>query len=189
MNLTAATQQRPAVRHLLSDLHFRADINYCWLSREDAGRYALIVPAMYGPRDFLRLVTVATVEEAVAAGLIELGEPMPMPPYNYGGRYRWRTVQQGQMVSLTEHGMTVATGTAEWILTPENVYRLWDEDVIEVFCKPHFSLNDATGRIEVDGLTIREHTGRPKQVAYFGDRITRDADGGYTVHHAAAVAR
>ena len=109
MNLTAAPQQRPAVRHLLNDLNFRADLTHCWLSREDAGRYSLIVPAMYGTLDFLRLVTVTTFEEAIAAGLVELGEPMPMPPYNYGGpKYRWRTIQQGQTVSLAKHGMAVA---------------------------------------------------------------------------------
>jgi hypothetical protein len=99
---------RPAVRLLLDTINFRADIDYCWLSREDVGRYSLIVPAMYGPHDHLRLVTVATVEEAVAAGLVELGELVPMPVYNYGGRYRWRTIQQGQTVGLTELGMAVA---------------------------------------------------------------------------------
>jgi hypothetical protein len=106
--MAATVKLRPAVQHLLDDLHFRADINYCWLSREDTSRYSLIVPAMYGPRDHLRLVTVATVEEAVDAGLVELGELMPMPVYNYGGRYRWRTIQQGQTVGLTERGMVVA---------------------------------------------------------------------------------
>lgn len=106
--MATAVKLRPAVCHLLSDLNFRADINYCWLSREDAGRYSLIVPAMYGPRDHLRLVTVTTVEEAVAAGLVELGELVPMPVYNYGGRYRWRTIQQGQTIALTEHGAEVA---------------------------------------------------------------------------------
>jgi hypothetical protein len=106
--MVATVKLRPAVHHLLDDLHFRADIDYCWLSREDASRYSLIVPAMYGPRDHLRLVMVATVEEAVDAGLVELGELMPMPVYNYGGRYRWRTIQQGQTVGLTERGMVVA---------------------------------------------------------------------------------
>jgi hypothetical protein len=106
--MATTVKLRPAVRLLLDTINFRADINYCWLSREDAGRYSLIVPAMYGPLDFLRLVTVATVEEAVGAGLVELGEPMPMPVYNYGCRHRWRTIQQGQTVGLTERGMAVA---------------------------------------------------------------------------------
>lgn len=117
--MTAPTTYRPAVRELIHILKFRyvvdpskvrngLEMTQCWLSREDKGRYSLIVPAMYGPLDFLRLVTVQTVEEAVAAGLVELGDPVPMPVYNYGGKYRWRTIQQGQTVTLTGHGMAVA---------------------------------------------------------------------------------
>lgn len=115
--MTAMTVCRPAVRELLHTMRFYAyepsqgpkapHLTTCWLSREDAGRYALIVPAMYGPLDFLRLVTVRTVEEAVTAGLVELGEMGLMPVYNYGGRYRWRTIQQGQPLTLTGHGRTV----------------------------------------------------------------------------------
>jgi hypothetical protein len=112
------TLYRPAVREL-HDLRLRRPsapdtaegwhLGRCWLSCEDAGRYSLIVPALYGPLDFLRLVTAATVEETIAAGLVVLGEPVPMPPYNYGGpRYRWRTIQQGQTVALTERGMEAA---------------------------------------------------------------------------------
>jgi len=117
--VTAAVIYRPAIRELLRDLKLRRPaspdtakgwhLTRCWLSREDAGRYSLIVPAMYGPLDFLRLVTAATIEEATGAGLIGLGELMPMPPYNYGGqKYRWRTIQQGQTITLTEHGMAAA---------------------------------------------------------------------------------
>jgi hypothetical protein len=116
--MTATTVCRPAVRELLHVLRVHRylpsqgpkapHLTTCWLSREDAGRYALIVPAMYGPLDFLRLVTVRTVEEAVTAGLVELGEAQPMRPYNYGGaKYRWRTIQQGQPLLLTGHGRTV----------------------------------------------------------------------------------
>lgn len=84
---------------------------------------------------------------------------------------------------------------AEWTVTAENVYRLWDEDVIEVFCKPHFASLPEPRRVSptqvistiVDGLTIGEHAGKPRQVARFGDRITLDADGTYTVHPAATV--
>lgn len=110
---------RPAVRELLHILKFRhvadpstvkrgIENTQCWISREDAGRYSLIVPAMYGPLDFLRLITVRTIEDAVSGGLVVLGDPAPMPVYNYGGKYRWRTIQQGQTVTLTERGKAVA---------------------------------------------------------------------------------
>jgi len=115
--MNATTVCRPAVRELLHVLRVHRylpshgpkapHLTTCWLSREDAGRYSLIVPAMYGPLDFLRLVTVRTVEEAVTAGLVELGEVGLMPVYNYGGRFRWRTIQQGQPLALTGHGRTV----------------------------------------------------------------------------------
>lgn len=111
--MAAKTALRPSVRELLRDLKFRTDMenprwanSQCWLSREDAGRHSLIVPAMYGPLDFLRLITVATVVEAIEAGLVTVGEPQPMPPYNYGGpKYRWRTIQQGRTIALTEGGV------------------------------------------------------------------------------------
>jgi hypothetical protein len=113
--MSTATALRPAVRDLLDVLACRTyrpshgpkapHLTTCWLSREDTGRYSLIVPAGYGPLDFLRLVTVATVEEAAAEGLVVLGEPQPMPPYNYGGpHYRWRTIQQGRTITLAEAG-------------------------------------------------------------------------------------
>jgi hypothetical protein len=116
--MTATTVCRPAVRELLHVLRVHRylpshgpkapHLTTCWLSQMDAGRYALIVPAMYGPLDFLRLVTVRTVEEAVGAGLVELGDMGLMPVYNYGGaKYRWRTIQQGQPLLLTGHGRTV----------------------------------------------------------------------------------
>lgn len=75
---------------------------------------------------------------------------------------------------------------AEWTLTPENVYQLWDLDVIRVFCKPHFAPAPAGHHVStvIDGLTIGPHAGKPRQVARFGDRITHDADGTYTVHPA-----
>jgi hypothetical protein len=114
---TTATAYRPAVRELLHVLRVHRylpshgpkapHLTTCWLSREDAGRYSLIVPAMYGPLDFLRLVTVPVVDQAVELGLVELGEAQSMPVYNYGGRYRWRTIQQGQPLLLTGHGRTV----------------------------------------------------------------------------------
>ena len=113
--MSTATPLRPAIRDLIRELRFRAydpadgrkpwPLTQCWLSREDAGRYSLIVPAMYGPLDFQRLVSADTVKEAWYLGLIRLGEQQLMPPYNYGGpRYRWRTIQQGQTIALTEGG-------------------------------------------------------------------------------------
>jgi hypothetical protein len=113
--MTTATALRPAVRDLIRALELRTYrpsqgpkapyLTTCWLSREDATRYSLIVPAGYGPLDFLRLVTVATVEEATADVLVVLGEPQPMPPYNYGGpRYRWRSIQQGRTIRLAATG-------------------------------------------------------------------------------------
>lgn len=106
---------RPAVRELIHILELRAyhpaqgpkapHLTTCWLSRETAGRYSLIVPALYGPLDFLRLVSAEVVEQALAAGLVEIGPAVLMPPYNYGGpRYRWRTIQQGQPIRLAENG-------------------------------------------------------------------------------------
>jgi hypothetical protein len=118
--VTTTTIYRPAVRDLLHILKFRSvadpakvkkglHLTQCWLSREDAGRYSLIVPAMYGPLDFLRLVNVSTVHEASVFGLVQLGDLMPMPVYNYGGaKYRWRTIQQGQPVTLTQRGTAAA---------------------------------------------------------------------------------
>lgn len=72
----------------------------------------------------------------------------------------------------------------EWTVTAQNVYRLWDEEIIAGPCKPHFSTNVLTGEIEMDGLTIKPHNGQPQQVAYFGDTIRLDLAGRYTVHPA-----
>jgi hypothetical protein len=80
---------------------------------------------------------------------------------------------------------------AVWMLTRENVYRLWDRDIISVPCKPHCRMCEPReirpgwmDSTECDGLTIHAHYDRPWQVAYFGDTITLDADGRtYTVHH------
>lgn len=113
--MNAPAIKRPAVRELLRDLEFRAytpaegpkawHLAQCWVSRETATLYSLIVPALYGPLDFLRLVTVATVDDAVNAGLVVLREPQLMPPYNYGGpRYRWRTIQQARTIALAPTG-------------------------------------------------------------------------------------
>jgi len=68
----------------------------------------------------------------------------------------------------------------EWTVTNENVYRLWDEDIIVAPCKPHFSEPGV-----IDGLTIKPHNGMDQQIARFGDTICLDRDGRYTVHPAA----
>lgn len=119
MTTTPPNAYRPAVYGLLNIIKYRhvpdparakkgLHLAQCWISRENAGLYSLIVPAMYGPLDFLQLVTARTVHEAETSGLVELGDPVPMPVYNYGGpKYRWRTIQQGQTIGLTERGMAV----------------------------------------------------------------------------------
>lgn len=86
--------------------------------------------------------------------------------------------------------------SAEWTLSRENLAELWDGDGIKVHCKPHFAplleprqlSADRVISTVVDGLTIGAHRGKPRQVARFGDRITLDADGTYTVHPAASTA-
>lgn len=74
----------------------------------------------------------------------------------------------------------VPPGAAEWTLTSANLGQLWE--LIDS-SKPHYGHNLATGRTEIDGLTIWAHAGQPKQVARFGDRITVSR-GRYTVHPA-----
>lgn len=70
----------------------------------------------------------------------------------------------------------------EWVLTPENVNQLWN---LIGPSKPHQSYPHPNSRhLQVDGLTIWPHAGKPRTWARFGDRITLDADGTYTVHHA-----
>lgn len=75
---------------------------------------------------------------------------------------------------------SVPAGATEWTVTETTVYELWE--LIDP-SKPHYGHNLATGRAEIDGLTIWAHAGQPKQVARFGDRITVSR-GRYTVHPA-----
>lgn len=75
-----------------------------------------------------------------------------------------------------------ATGQ-HWVLDPDTAYRLWDQDLIE-HCKPHYSKNPATGRIEIDGLTLWATDSRLRTWARFGDTVHRAADGTCTVHPA-----
>lgn len=99
-----------AINDLISQIRFRTGHREadekgrsCWLTDATASRWAVVVPAMYGPLDFWRLVDRATVDQAVRMGLLEVGEPELMPVYNYGGpKYRWKTIQQGRRVRLPE---------------------------------------------------------------------------------------
>ncbi|MGW4809482.1 hypothetical protein [Kitasatospora sp. NPDC004272] len=82
---------------------------------------------------------------------------------------------------------TLATPSAvdqRWVLDYDTAYRLWDQDLIE-HCKPHYSMNPTTGRIEIDGLTLWANDGRPRAWARFGDTIHRAPDGTCTIHRAA----
>lgn len=76
----------------------------------------------------------------------------------------------------------------EWTVTPDTIGEL-----LELIgpSKPHWAplpervLGVST---QVDGLTILAHRGRPRAVARFGDTITRQPDGTYTVQPAAPSA-
>ncbi len=72
-----------------------------------------------------------------------------------------------------------------WTITPDSTRLIWDADIV-AHCKPHYGTNPDTGLIEVDGLTIwpASSTTGERVVARFGDTITLQADGRYTVHHA-----
>lgn len=69
----------------------------------------------------------------------------------------------------------------EWTLTRANLGQLWE--LIEP-SKPYVEFPAGSDKSVTTGLTIREHRGMPRQVARFGDRITHDPDGTYTVHPA-----
>ncbi|MEU1284953.1 hypothetical protein [Kitasatospora sp. NPDC005856] len=74
----------------------------------------------------------------------------------------------------------MTTQPAEWVLTPENLYRLW---TTIGHSKVHNRV-DNTGHVVPDGLTIWAHGNRPRTWARFGDTITRQTDGTYTVQPA-----
>lgn len=107
------TPLRPAVRELLDALRLRADETArgrpCWIMRTP--QYAaLVVPAMYGPNDYLRTWTRRTLDDAEHAGLITLGPLKDMPAYNYGGN-RWghgRCHLKGRTITLTTAGGATA---------------------------------------------------------------------------------
>jgi hypothetical protein len=73
--------------------------------------------------------------------------------------------------------------TAEWVLTPKNLYSLW---TAIGHSKVHNRLDDA-GHVVPDGLTIWAHNGLPRTWARFGDTITRHTDGTWTVQAATEV--
>ncbi|MFJ9771166.1 hypothetical protein ACIRVF_07975 [Kitasatospora sp. NPDC101157] len=74
---------------------------------------------------------------------------------------------------------------AEWVLTPENLYRLW---TAIGHGKVHNRV-DETGHVVPDGLTIWAHNGLPRTWARYGDTITHQPDGTWTVQHAEETAR
>ncbi|MFD5916206.1 hypothetical protein ACFVYP_06900 [Kitasatospora sp. NPDC058201] len=76
---------------------------------------------------------------------------------------------------------TCAGQPTSWTITVGNVL-----DLCEVIdpSKPHYGAG-STGPSLKDGVTIRAHGTRPRTVARFGDTITRQADGTYTVQPAA----
>ncbi|MGW2547358.1 hypothetical protein ACWC5I_42400 [Kitasatospora sp. NPDC001574] len=78
-----------------------------------------------------------------------------------------------------------AAAGQHWVLDRDTAYRLWDQDLIER-CKPHYSKNPDTGRIEIDGLTLWATDSQPRARTWarFGDTIHRAADGTCTVHPA-----
>jgi hypothetical protein len=73
----------------------------------------------------------------------------------------------------------VEVDRTEWTLTPINLAELWE---LIGPSKPHYAA--MCGRTEVDGLTIWAHKGQPRTVARFGDTITHQPDGTWTVQHA-----
>ncbi|HEX5567416.1 MAG TPA: hypothetical protein VFY14_10920 [Streptomyces sp.] len=105
------TTIRPAVLSLLRDLHFREPESQdrpCRIMRTPV-LCGLVVPAMYGPYDFLRAVHRSTVDEAKSLDLIILGPLEDMPRYNYGGD-RWgydRCHYKGRTIALTDKGRGV----------------------------------------------------------------------------------
>jgi hypothetical protein len=98
-----------------------------------------------------------------------------------------QAIPAGEAAAQQRPACLVCTAPAatEWVVTTTNLGELWE--LIEP-SKPHFTLNEAD-RAVCDGLTIREHKGLSRTVAWFGDTIRRDASGRYTVHHATEDAR
>lgn len=90
-------------------------------------------------------------------------------------------------VGTTDHApclLCVDTDRTEWTVTAANLGELWE---LIGPSKLHTSLNPATSRVEVDGLTVLEHDGLPRALARFGDTIRFGPNGRYTVHPAEAV--
>ncbi|MFJ8474226.1 hypothetical protein [Kitasatospora sp. NPDC094011] len=72
-----------------------------------------------------------------------------------------------------------------WTLTQQTLTELME--LIEP-SKPHYRSRIPAGpndvSVEIDGLTIWAHHGQPRTVAYFGDTITQQHDGTWTIQHA-----
>ncbi|MFE5582514.1 hypothetical protein [Kitasatospora sp. NPDC056531] len=78
----------------------------------------------------------------------------------------------------------------EWTVTRDNLVEL-----LELIgqAKPHYAPRTPEGpydlSVQIDGLTIWAHRGQPRTVARFGDTITRQTDGTWTVRHAEETSR
>lgn len=95
-----------------------------------------------------------------------------------------RTAAAGRIATTDRPACIVCAGdpnAAEWTVTRANLGQLWE--LIDP-SKPYVEFPEGSDKSVTTGLTIREHRGMPRQVARFGDRITHDADGRYTVHPA-----
>ncbi|MFF9643661.1 hypothetical protein [Kitasatospora aureofaciens] len=84
--------------------------------------------------------------------------------------------------------MTEARPT--WTLTRNNLVELME--LIDP-SKPHYAPRIPAGphdlSVEIDGLTIWAHNGMPRTVARFGDTITHQPGGTWTVQHAEGTTR
>ncbi|MFI9331940.1 hypothetical protein ACIGZJ_30915 [Kitasatospora sp. NPDC052868] len=97
---------------------------------------------------------------------------------NHGGAVLQTTDTTGH----TPCTLCADTNRTEWTVGPANLGELWE---LIGPSKLHFVADPFTNRVEADGLTILEHDGLPRALAKFGDTITRQPDGTYTVQPAA----
>lgn len=72
-----------------------------------------------------------------------------------------------------------AAPATEWTVASDTIGELLE---LVGPSKPHWA-PDETGALDVDGLTIRAHNDQPRTVARYGDTITRQPDGTWTVKH------
>lgn len=96
---------RPAVRELVRLVQFRQGLpKPCWIMRTQ-GDCALVVPAMYGPLEFLRRFRRPTVDEAERLGLVVLGALAEVPAF-LSAPPSWieRGVTQGRTIAIPGGG-------------------------------------------------------------------------------------